>query len=137
MKQTELSLVVDEVDRANLFPWQFSCNPHSYFSPSFPPFSSYPLFPTLTPTPLPSLLPLSGMESPPSRKYLPVYLEFIQHHLLLGVTHMFLSSPFAWGGNMMTSLLRYNNTTTPQQHLNNIYRIIQHVFISYAICDNI
>ncbi len=49
---------------------------------------------------------IPGMESPPSRKYLPVYLEFIQHHLLVGAAHIFLTAPFVWGGGLMTQLLR-------------------------------
>jgi hypothetical protein len=37
---------------------------------------------------------------------LPAYLEFIQHHLLMGASHIFLTSPFVWGGKIMTSMQR-------------------------------
>lgn len=41
---------------------------------------------------------------------LPVYLEFIQHHLLMGASHIFISAPYAWGGKLMTSLQRILRT---------------------------
>ena len=37
---------------------------------------------------------------------MPAYLEFIQHHLLMGASHIFLTAPFTWGGDIMTSFLR-------------------------------
>ena len=37
---------------------------------------------------------------------LPLYLEFLQHHLLMGASHIFLTAPFAWGGAMMTNIQR-------------------------------
>eukprot|EP01036_Dinobryon_divergens_P038993 gene38993-51282_t len=37
-----------------------------------------------------------GLESAPNRQDLPLYLEFVQHHLLLGVDHMFLVNTFGW-----------------------------------------
>lgn len=37
---------------------------------------------------------------------LPMYLEFIQHHLLMGASHIFLAAPFMWGGKVMTLLQR-------------------------------
>ena len=37
-----------------------------------------------------------GLETIPSRRSLPLYLEFVQHHLLLGADHIFLSVTFAW-----------------------------------------
>ena len=37
---------------------------------------------------------------------LPLYLEFIQHHLLMGASHIFITAAFAWGGNIMKSLQR-------------------------------
>jgi hypothetical protein len=36
----------------------------------------------------------------------PLYLEFIQHHLLMGASHIFITAAFAWGGKLMTSLQR-------------------------------
>ena len=41
-----------------------------------------------------------------SNQHIAVYLEFIQHHLLMGVKHIFLTAPFGWGGKIMTSFLR-------------------------------
>ena len=41
-----------------------------------------------------------------SYQHIAVYLEFIQHHLLMGVKHIFLTAPFGWGGKIMTSFLR-------------------------------
>ena len=37
---------------------------------------------------------------------LPLYLEFLQHHLLMGASHIFLSAYFTWGGAMMTKMQR-------------------------------
>ena len=36
----------------------------------------------------------------------PVFLEFIQHHLLLGVSHIFLTMPFVWDGKFLPKYLR-------------------------------
>jgi hypothetical protein len=44
--------------------------------------------------------------TPSTPQTLPVYLEFIQHHLLMGASHIFISAPYAWGGKLMTSLQR-------------------------------
>ena len=51
-----------------------------------------------------------GMETPPGRRILPLFLEFIQHHLLLGVDHIFLSANFHWGSRRMITLLRLFRT---------------------------
>ena len=42
----------------------------------------------------------------PCTQSLSIYLEFIQHHLLLGVSHIFLSAPFSWNGTIMNQLQR-------------------------------
>jgi len=47
-----------------------------------------------------------GMESNPSVKILPLFLEFVQHHLLLGVDHMFMAANFAWDSPHMDRLLQ-------------------------------
>jgi len=47
-----------------------------------------------------------GLETTPSRKFLPIYLEFIQHHLNMGASHIFLTATFTQGGAMMNKLLR-------------------------------
>ena len=39
-----------------------------------------------------------------------MHLEFIQHHLLLGASHIFITAAFTWGGRLMTSLLRMLRT---------------------------
>ena len=36
----------------------------------------------------------------------PVFLEFLQHHLLLGVSHIFLTMPFVWDGKFLPKYLR-------------------------------
>ena len=46
-----------------------------------------------------------GLESSPSKLSLPLYLEFVQHHLLLGVDHMFLAVTFGWGSLNMDRFL--------------------------------
>ena len=46
-----------------------------------------------------------GIESPVSQKTLPMYLEFMQHHFLVGVQHMFAAGPYAWGSLMMSNFL--------------------------------
>ena len=37
-----------------------------------------------------------GLESAPSKRNLPIVLEFIQHHLLMGISHIFVTSYFSW-----------------------------------------
>lgn len=63
-------------------------------------------------TPTPTLvrdavyLCVSGMSSSPVLEDMARLLEWVQHHVLLGVTHIFLSVRFAWGSeNMKTTLL--------------------------------
>jgi hypothetical protein len=36
----------------------------------------------------------------------PVFLEFLQHHLLLGVSHIFLTISFTWDGKHLPKYLR-------------------------------
>ena len=48
---------------------------------------------------------VSGLNSPVSQKTLPTYLEFMQHHFLVGVQHIFAAGPYAAGGLMMSNLL--------------------------------
>jgi Glycosyltransferase family 92 len=47
-----------------------------------------------------------GLDSPPARKNLAIYLEFIQHHLLMGVDHIHGSLTFTWGSEHMTRYVR-------------------------------
>lgn len=47
-----------------------------------------------------------GLESPPSKKNLPIYLEFLQHHINMGVKHIFLAASFTWSSPHMARLLR-------------------------------
>lgn len=47
-----------------------------------------------------------GWRSPPLPRYLSHLLEFIQHHLLMGVRHIFLGVCFAWHSPYMKKLLR-------------------------------
>ena len=35
-----------------------------------------------------------------------MFLEFLQHHLLLGVSHIFLTMPFVWDGKFLPKYLR-------------------------------
>ena len=35
-----------------------------------------------------------------------MFLEFIQHHLLLGVSHLFLTLPFVWDGKHLPQYMR-------------------------------
>jgi hypothetical protein len=46
-----------------------------------------------------------GFESPVSQRSLTVYAEFLQHHFLLGVRHMFVAGPYAWKGRNMRNFL--------------------------------
>jgi hypothetical protein len=39
-----------------------------------------------------------------------LYLEFIQHHINMGVSHIFITVAFAWGGEIMNKLLRIFRT---------------------------
>ena len=39
-----------------------------------------------------------------------MHLEFIQHHLLIGASHIFITAALTWGGRLMTSLLRILRT---------------------------
>eukprot|EP01041_Mallomonas_annulata_P010346 gene10346-21585_t len=46
-----------------------------------------------------------GFRRPPSKEVMPRYLEFVQHHLLLGVDHIFLGTSFSWKSTSMTRML--------------------------------
>ena len=46
-----------------------------------------------------------GIESTVSQFTLPMYLEFLQHHYLLGVEHVFMAGSYAWNGAMMSNFL--------------------------------
>ena len=73
------------------------------------PFStiiSHHLTPFLTIPPLPPP-PLPSMPLPQT---LAIYLEFIQHHILMGASHIFITTPFTWGGKTMMSLQRILRT---------------------------
>ena len=41
----------------------------------------------------------------PSRKVLPIYLEFVSHHLLIGASHIYLPVPFGWNSYYMRQFL--------------------------------
>lgn len=47
-----------------------------------------------------------GWRSSPSRQYIAHLLEFIQHHLMMGVSHIFLGVCFSWHSPLMRKLLR-------------------------------
>ena len=46
-----------------------------------------------------------GVESALSQLSIPRYAEFVQHHFLLGVEHMFVGGTYAWNGQNMARLL--------------------------------
>lgn len=46
-----------------------------------------------------------GFETHISQRSLTVYAEFLQHHILIGVNHMFVAGPYAWGGQNMANFL--------------------------------
>lgn len=46
-----------------------------------------------------------GIESPFTQKNFPMYAEFLQHHYLLGVQHMFWAVTYAWNGLNMANFL--------------------------------
>ena len=46
-----------------------------------------------------------GLESPLSQRTLPMYAEFLQHHYLLGVEHIFVAAAYAWNGKNMADFL--------------------------------
>ena len=46
-----------------------------------------------------------GLESPLSQRTLPMYAEFLQHHYLLGVDHIFMAATYAWNGKNMADFL--------------------------------
>lgn len=47
-----------------------------------------------------------GLESPPSKTLLPAYIEFIEHHIQLGVSHIFVTALFNWDSIHMDTFLR-------------------------------
>lgn len=51
-----------------------------------------------------------GLESHPDKTSIPLYLEFIQHHLLLGVDHISLSAVFSWDSVPMDRLILLLNS---------------------------
>ena len=46
-----------------------------------------------------------GVESTVSQFTLPMYLEFLQHHVLIGVEHVFMACSYGWNGAMMSNFL--------------------------------
>jgi hypothetical protein len=48
---------------------------------------------------------VAGVESPLSQHTTTQYLEFIQHHLVMGVDHLFLAAAYAWNGKNMANFL--------------------------------
>jgi hypothetical protein len=46
-----------------------------------------------------------GIESPFTQKNLPMYAEFMEHHYLLGVQHMFWAVTYAWNGLNMANFI--------------------------------
>jgi hypothetical protein len=58
-----------------------------------------------------------GVESPPSKKSLPLLLEFVAHHLLLGVDHMFLALSFDWHSPHMLTLKRMLQSKIDSSHV--------------------
>ena len=49
---------------------------------------------------------VSGWEDTPSKVNLPVLLEWIQHHVLMGASHIFLGVTFGWDSKHMHSINR-------------------------------
>lgn len=47
-----------------------------------------------------------GLQSLPDKSQLSLYLEFIEHHLQLGVSHIFIVTALSWYSPHMTLLLR-------------------------------
>jgi hypothetical protein len=48
-----------------------------------------------------------GLDSAPNIKTLALLLEFIQHHLLLGVDHIFLTATYTWESPYMKLILEF------------------------------
>jgi hypothetical protein len=51
-----------------------------------------------------------GWEDKPSKISLPIFLEWIQHHLLLGVSHIFTGVLFGWDSHHMATILKTVNS---------------------------
>ena len=66
-------------------------------------------------------------------QHLAVHLEFIQHHLLLGASHIFLSAAFTWGGPLMTSILRILRTYVEDGSISMTSHIVDDVDFVYSI----
>lgn len=47
-----------------------------------------------------------GWEDKPSKISLPIFMEWIQHHLLLGVSHIFTAALFGWDSHHMATILK-------------------------------
>ena len=47
-----------------------------------------------------------GLEYTPSQAKLPMFLEFAQHHLLLGADHIFMGARFLWNSPHMSLILQ-------------------------------
>jgi hypothetical protein len=45
-----------------------------------------------------------GWEDYPSKASMPLLLEWVQHHLLLGVDHVFMGAVLGWGSEHMDRL---------------------------------
>ena len=62
-----------------------------------------------------------GMESVLTRQTLPLYLEFVQYHLLLGVNHIFIAASYTWYSihsltHSLTHLLTHSLTQGQSRH---------------------
>eukprot|EP01035_Chromulina_nebulosa_P017951 gene17951-23578_t len=47
-----------------------------------------------------------GSKMVPSRNHLPLFLEFVSHHLLIGISHIYISLDISWESPYMKQLLR-------------------------------
>jgi hypothetical protein len=82
-------------------------------------------------------LTVPGVESSMSRRSLALYLEFLQHHISLGVSHIFLTAAFAWDEYPATK----STDTFSDSNMHNFIRYLDSYiadsFVSVvSVCDD-
>ena len=78
-------------------------------------------------------IPLSSKE--PTRSTLPMYLEFVSHHLLLGASHINLPLPFGWNSKAMNSFTEIFQSYIDEGMIDTISNMAHRLLLlNFGIC---
>jgi hypothetical protein len=78
-------------------------------------------------------LSIPGLDFPVSRRSIAIYLEFVQHHLLLGVQHIFLTTAFGWKSKTMKILLRVFQSYIDEGSVTVVSHIVDDIDETFSI----